>query len=416
MTGTSVGATDWAPGSTDCSEQRSVARRIAIQTVAVLVDAYRELNAKKLFWITLVLSGLVVAVFAAFGLNQRGVTFLWWELPTVINSNMIPASKFYKYAFAGIGVPVWLTWVASVLALISTAGIFPDFLSGGSIEMALSKPISRLRLFLTKYFMGLLFVVLQVLVFTLACFLVIGIRGGSWELVLFLAVPIVVIFYSYIYCVCVLVGLLTRSTIAAILLTCLFWLFLFGLNSADGGLLVFKSMMEARVEQGEARYGRAEKATADRLAKSKEEGGTGWDPELPFPPGATNELEAMNPMLVKLKADLASDRKSFKSLSWWHTLIYRVKTAMPKTADTVGLLNRYLLTAEEKAMFDRGGEQRPREEDEDEEDDDAAMVAAAERTEAANRERPLWWVVGTSLLFEGLVVGIAAVVFVRRDF
>jgi hypothetical protein len=32
------------------------------------------------------------------------------------------------------------------------------------------------------------------------------------------------------------------------------------------------------------------------------------------------------------------------------------------------------------------------------------------------RKRSLWWVLGTSLAFEGLVLGIAGVIFVRRDF
>ena len=37
------------------------------QTLALLLDAYRELNAKKLFWITMILSGVIVLAFAAVG-------------------------------------------------------------------------------------------------------------------------------------------------------------------------------------------------------------------------------------------------------------------------------------------------------------------------------------------------------------
>lgn len=42
------------------------------QTWAILFDAYRELNAKKLFWITLALSGLVVVAFAMVSLTPKG--------------------------------------------------------------------------------------------------------------------------------------------------------------------------------------------------------------------------------------------------------------------------------------------------------------------------------------------------------
>ena len=32
------------------------------------------------------------------------------------------------------------------------------------------------------------------------------------------------------------------------------------------------------------------------------------------------------------------------------------------------------------------------------------------------RDRPLWWVLGTSLAFEFVVLGVASWIFVRRDF
>ena len=115
-----------------------------------------------------------------------------------------------------------MSWLASILALISTASIVPDMVTGGSIDILLSKPIGRTRLFLTRYFTGLLFVTVQVAVFTIASIVVVGIRGGSWEPWFLLAIPLVVIFFSYLFCICALVGLLTRSTIVALLVTMLF--------------------------------------------------------------------------------------------------------------------------------------------------------------------------------------------------
>ena len=150
------------------------------QTTAMLVDAYRELNAKKLFWITLVLSGLCVVVFGITGINEEGITALWFTLPIPVNSNIISPELFYKTAFLNLGIGIWLTWIATVLALVSTAGIFPTLLTGGQIETMLSKPISRTRLFLTKFITGLLFVGLQVSLFCIASILVIGLRGGTW--------------------------------------------------------------------------------------------------------------------------------------------------------------------------------------------------------------------------------------------
>ena len=44
------------------------------QTIALFYDAYRELNSKKLFWITLLLSGVFVAVLGMLGINKEGMT------------------------------------------------------------------------------------------------------------------------------------------------------------------------------------------------------------------------------------------------------------------------------------------------------------------------------------------------------
>ena len=42
------------------------------QTLALLLDAYRDLNSRRMFWIVLILSGLVAASFAAIGLTPTG--------------------------------------------------------------------------------------------------------------------------------------------------------------------------------------------------------------------------------------------------------------------------------------------------------------------------------------------------------
>ena len=45
-----------------------------IQTLALIVDAYRELHSKRLFWITLILSAAFIGGFALIGYNDEGLT------------------------------------------------------------------------------------------------------------------------------------------------------------------------------------------------------------------------------------------------------------------------------------------------------------------------------------------------------
>src|SRR5687768_13100422 len=237
-------------GSRRCRPVRQEGGRVIGQTLAMFLDAYRELNAKKMFWIVLVLSGLVVLVFAAVGVKDEKLTLLWFDTPIPV---IFPRAELYKLMFSAFGISIWLAFAATILALISTASIFPDFISGGSIDLYLSKPISRLRLFVTKYLTGLLFVALQVGIFAAASYFVIGIRGGVWENGIFLAVPLVVCFFSYLFSLCVLFGVMTRSTLAAVLLTILCWFFLFCLDRGEVSLLLFKTGAEREAVSREKR-------------------------------------------------------------------------------------------------------------------------------------------------------------------
>lgn len=379
------------------------------QTAAIFLDAYRELNAKKLFWITMILSGILVAAFAMTGINDRGVTFLHWtiEVP-VMNTRVIPREEFYKYMFVTLGLGTWLTWGAMILALISTASIFPDFLAGGAIELSLSKPISRVRLFLTKYAAALTFVAMQVLVFTGASFLVIGIRGGAWEPGLFLAVPVVMLVFSFLYCVCVLFGVVTRSTIASLMLTLLVWFLIFIMNAADAGLLQVRIQNDVRKEMRATTIERLERDIA-ALAQTPD----------------STEAKAKSDRLAKMRED-QKDEGDGGVLNRVHDAIYAVKTVLPKTGETVDLMNRWLISeanlekfagpsAEDEELPEppATGERRGPRRDPFERN---VAREAGKRFQKELRDRSVFWVLGTSIAFEIVVLGLASWLFARRDF
>ncbi|MFA6045287.1 MAG: hypothetical protein WC718_09900, partial [Phycisphaerales bacterium] len=248
------------------------------QTLALLLDAYRELHSKKLFWITLGLSLLVVVSFGCVGITPTGVSILFWDIPLeFFNSRVMSAATFYKLLFSNLGIKFWLSWIGMILAIISTSGMFPDFVANGSIDLMLSKPISRWRLFLTKYLVGLLFVTLQVTVFSVASMLVIGIRGGAWEPRLLLAVPLVSAMFSFLFCVCALFGVVTRSTLWSLLFTLLFWLGLFGLHATHQVFIQLREHSAARQEQLELRISKAERGTTTQLNLQKSDASSNED-------------------------------------------------------------------------------------------------------------------------------------------
>ncbi len=363
----------------------------------------------------MILSGVIVLAFAAFGIDDKGLTFLTWHFDTpLLTTRIIPAEKFYKYNFATFAVPVWLMWAATILALISTSSIFPDFIAGGSIELTLSKPISRVRLFATKYILGLMFAALQVFVFSLACFLVIGIRGHSWEPSLFLAVPIVTLFFSYLFAMCVLLGLTTRSTITSLLVTIVIWLALWSINTTDKVFLVQRVTADVNAERAQKRVERAEGNARKQLETMRAEG-----KEVPVNKddagGPDDELEAVNPFLKNARREADESKEAAGRWARYSGLVVIAKTVLPKTSDTGELLDRWLLTAEDRRLIE--GRNRKQDVDIDTRARFGAQDPEVERrAEEAVRGRTVGWVIGTSLLFEGVVLGIGAWVFARRDF
>lgn len=384
------------------------------QTLALLVDAYRELCAKKLFWITMGLSGLVVLAFAMVGINERGITFLWFQLPAEFNgtrmtSETLPPGLLYRFMFSSLAVPIWLSWVAVVLGLISTAGMIPDLIQGGTIEAVLSRPIGRVRLLLTKFVGGLLFMALQVGVFSTLVFIVIGVRGGSWAPEVFLAVPVVVAMFSYLFAVCVLLGLVTRSTIAALLLTLLFWMAVFVVNTGDNITISMHEKIKADRQIQSDRLERLERNASlaileERNAQRAEEG---QEPLARYEP-TDDELFAKDPRIPSRRDEVERTRTSERLAGKWRQGVYLGKMVFPKTQETIGLLERW--TVDREALAGLGGPPT------DGDDDGLARQQGQRATVEAIHSRPLWWVLGTSLAFEALVLGIAVVIFKRRDF
>ena len=361
------------------------------QTLAIFIDAYRELNAKKLFWTVLILNVLAIGAFAMLGVKGDAMTFLWYEPFGTLLGPME-----YKLFYSMFVVGLWFSWVATILALISTAGIFPDLMASGAIDIYLSKPIGRLRLFATKYLSGLLFVTLQVTIFSTVSFIVLGWRGGVWQPGVFWSIPLVVIFFSYLFGFCVLLGVWTRSTIAALLITLLAWGGIFIVDFVDrqaGTVLYFASIQRESLDRQIAQL-------ETRIAAATPE------------PEAAGEVSVQT--LTQRRDRLIAERNRSlprEGLETTRNVMFYIKSVMPKTRETLNLLDRQLFSDEDlNAAIDaaRNSDTIPRRRP------GGPNMAIFQM--ALDRERPVWWIVGTSLLFEGVALVLAAWHFCTRDF
>lgn len=382
------------------------------QTWALTVDAVRELRARRLFWVTMVISLIAVGVFAGLDITDRGLVIFGYQTGTspfneVFNTSFMSRTFFYKLAFFAFGFGAWLSWASMILALISTAHIYPDFVQSGSIELSLSKPVGRLRLFLTKYALGLLFVCLQTVVFSAAALAVIGWRTGEWDLRLFWSVPLIMLIFSYLFSVCVLVGLVTRSQMSALLFTGVVFFVTFLSHTIEQGLLQNRVTDEVGLALNESGLEKRQAELAE-LQRPLPEGASAAEREE-----RQEDIARKQEQVERWREGVEQATASAQTARDVHRVAMGVKTFLPKTNETLDLLAGLILDEGEMDRFVT----RPRR-NRDKQIGAASVSDRLVRTEVRRvmQQRDEWWILGTSLAFEACVLGVAAWVFCRRDF
>jgi ABC-type transport system involved in multi-copper enzyme maturation permease subunit len=369
--------------------------------LAILRESWLSLRAEKLFKVVMGLNILVIVGFASMGFDKTGVTILF-GLSHIDSEYVYAGSALSRTLYMGIYsafiVNLWLAWAASILALVSTSSIFPSFLSEGAVELVLSRPTRRSTIFLVKYFGGLLFVMMQVGVFTLGAFFAAGWRVGEWDPAIFLAIPLITLFYSYLFCINVLAGILTRSTLVALLATLLFWFSTFGIRTADDILTTFTMQFESTIER-----------TEKKIVELKSEATTAKAD------GDEVALEDAEHWLTGPEEELAAATVARDQLAPWKTVIAAVRTITPETARTIGLLHRALERDSEVTLQQLLSGEAFRDDDEPEGDLSDEQVAKQRLVEREESISP-WLIIGKSLIFEVIILGIAMAIFRRRDY
>lgn len=118
-------------------------------------------------------------------------------------------------------------WVTLLISVILTAFFIPNMLRKGTVDLLIVKPVPRVALLLYKYLGGLLFIAINTTVAVGGVWLVLAARSGIWAPGVLVSIPAITFFFAILYSVSTLAGVVTRSAIVAILVTCATWFFLF---------------------------------------------------------------------------------------------------------------------------------------------------------------------------------------------
>ncbi|NIL96615.1 MAG: ABC transporter permease subunit, partial [Planctomycetales bacterium] len=112
---------------------------------------------------------------------------------------------------------------AVFVAILVTAPVIPHTIETGTIELLLSKPISRSLLFLSTFVGSCAFIFLNASYLISGLWLIAGIRFDIWEHKLLLCIPILLFRFAIYYSVSALAGLVWRSATVSVGLTMIFW-------------------------------------------------------------------------------------------------------------------------------------------------------------------------------------------------
>ena len=122
----------------------------------------------------------------------------------------------------GIGGTILL-----LVSVVVTAAFVPTMIRKGTLELLLVRPVPRWQLIVFTYVAALLFVAALLGLLILATWVVTGLLTGLWSPGILLALPTLLLFFAMLLSVSVFTGVVTRSAVAAMLVTVAYWAVLF---------------------------------------------------------------------------------------------------------------------------------------------------------------------------------------------
>ena len=126
--------------------------------------------------------------------------------------------------------------IGLAIAIVVTASIIPETFEAGSLNLLLSKPVSRWGLFIAKFIGGCVFISICATYLFAGIWLWLGLALGVWENAILLSILLYIIVFGIYFSVSAFIGLVFRSTILAIMVTLLFWSACFLVGTSYGFL------------------------------------------------------------------------------------------------------------------------------------------------------------------------------------
>ena len=177
---------------------------------------FREALSRKIFIAFFGISTLVLLIFSAifYFASLDNLTGMAQSEQAFSGEILKQVADFFKMA---IIMPLFGGGL--FLSVFSASSFIPNMLEKGNIDLILSKPVSRNQVIWGKFFGGVSIVFVNVVYLVLGLWVLIGLKFGVWGIDLWYSTLTITFAFSMLYGLIILVGIQTRSSILAMMIS-----------------------------------------------------------------------------------------------------------------------------------------------------------------------------------------------------
>ncbi len=200
-------------------------------TRALLEDAFYQVLDNKIFrlLLVLVLALIAPAYVIDFGKDEVNLLYGWSSISyaDVLRFLSVPAGSIPAIDFQTKVIQIYQSLLVDTLVgnmgmavcVSATAFFVPHMLEKGSADILFSKPVSRRTLLLSRYFAGVLFVAILSVILIVGIYFGLLVVSGYHDPGFLWGAFTLIYLFAILHAFSTAVGVFTRSTVAAILLT-----------------------------------------------------------------------------------------------------------------------------------------------------------------------------------------------------
>jgi ABC-type transport system involved in multi-copper enzyme maturation permease subunit len=189
-----------------------------MKIIALILGTSRELAAKATLYVlagisTLLLLGVALSVSSATHDGKSALVIFGNEVTPPAGDDAFPklVSQMESSLANGLFVGVVL------FGMFATAGVLPDALDKGTVDLYLSKPIARWELVLGKFLGAVTAIGANILYFIGVLWVIVGLKVGVWDFGFLISIPAMTFVFACLFAVVAFFGVLSRNMGIAII-------------------------------------------------------------------------------------------------------------------------------------------------------------------------------------------------------